>query len=1451
MRKQSLLKIVACLLAFLMLFPVFCVPAIAGSEEGGTQNVLYEQDFSNITVSQWYWMNRPESDAIVASPTDASDKVWQINLADHEGKNATAHENLSKYFNYNNYTTVVYQFDVYVGADAKGEIGLDTYTGGTTNAAGWRGFFAIDTTNDRVIGNPTHNGTYNVVSVIGDPTVTKETWHTVKLVLDLAGGSYVLYVDGAAALNVQLMKSADTTYTNVDISTYDAFLFAKAYGGAGTVYYDNFKVYEGEPSSIKPPVPMLYTQDFSSIAINNWYWYNKPASDAIVASPTDASDKVWQVNLADHDNVNCAANESTTFPKYFNYNNYSSMVYQFDVYVGADATGEVGMDTYTGNTSNSVGRVGFFAIDTTNNRVTGTPYHNGGNNLVREVGDTTVTKEAWHTIKLVIDLLGGSYVLYIDGEAAISVQLMKTVNGVVAPYRNVDLYAYDAFYFIKAHNGSGTVYYDNFKIYEEEPSASIATPIPMLYTQDFSSIAINQWYWNGRPASDAIVASPTDASDKVWQIDLADHENKNGAANETLFPKYFNYNNYSSMVYQFDVYVGADARGEIGMDAYTGNTSNNVGFRGFFAIDTTNNRVTGTPYHNGGNNLVREIGDPTLTKETWHTVSLVFDLVGGSYVLYIDGAAALHVQLRGTVDGVVVPYTNVDLNAYDAFIFAKAHEGSGTVYYDNFVIYDSSDENNVSVKTVDVDESKALLYVDVEIDGMVSRTTSASTQYLVRADQTLIATPVYFNDNGEFDAIVSNLGKTSVRYGSASDQNPAGLRFATRIDLALLAELEQLVADGFLKQISMGTLIAPTDYIQTVDGINTTPIAETLADLIPGKTVIDLPVKKGQWFDFNDEEKYPDTYFVGSIVNLKVGNYDRAFSAAGYVKVTLLSGKEVCLLADTHSADVKTVSAGVLSVFGDQLSDYAKEVLQNYIDGVSNGESERRKQVEDLQGLNVLAIGDSLFDGDFLSGDRQWIGLLAKECSWNLTNLGQDGWTVAYNPSAYADSSQVRPSMVDHLLNNADYKYGSASYYHQYNNAPSYSDNGANEVDLILLEGGTNDYGWGMPLGEVASEDIGTLYGAFNTMIETLLSTYPHARIVLVTSWHQEETRADGASRMDFVANALKNIKSTNYASHDRVLLIDAGDPAISGVNMTSIDFRQQYGKSTGDVNHLNAEGMKLVAQNIVSPLWNTLVASRKAEYEASVEVLKNLDVLAIGDSLTDGYAASIGAEGQWMGLLAKECAWNMTNIGRGARTVAYAPAVYDAGRDSIWYELFNSPNSFCYNTTDSRYTNIGNTSNKNNGDIDLVFLQGGVNDYQMDIPLGEIDSTSEGELIGAWRQIIDEILERYPNAKIVLITTWYFDETRTSDGANRQDFSADTLKAVYSEYYADSERISLIDAGNPLVSRVYMEDSIFRTNFCVSSADTHHLNEKGMEMMASAMITQLAALFEKSSAEE
>ncbi|MBQ8683409.1 MAG: SGNH/GDSL hydrolase family protein [Clostridia bacterium] len=60
------------------------------------------------------------------------------------------------------------------------------------------------------------------------------------------------------------------------------------------------------------------------------------------------------------------------------------------------------------------------------------------------------------------------------------------------------------------------------------------------------------------------------------------------------------------------------------------------------------------------------------------------------------------------------------------------------------------------------------------------------------------------------------------------------------------------------------------------------------------------------------------------------------------------------------------------------------------------------------------------------------------------------------------------------------------------------------EADVVVVFGGTNDYGHGdAPLGTLADREETTFYGACHCLCVKLLEKYPHAEIVLMTPLHR------------------------------------------------------------------------------------------------------------------------------------------------------------------------------------------------------------------------------------------------------------------------------------------------------------------------------------------------------------
>ena len=255
--------------------------------------------------------------------------------------------------------------------------------------------------------------------------------------------------------------------------------------------------------------------------------------------------------------------------------------------------------------------------------------------------------------------------------------------------------------------------------------------------------------------------------------------------------------------------------------------------------------------------------------------------------------------------------------------------------------------------------------------------------------------------------------------------------------------------------------------------------------------------------------------------------------------------------------------------------------------GVARTEAERMRR--DLAQLDVVALGDSLFYGARNSTkDKVWVNILGNECNWNLTNLGIGGATISYSE----ERNKNNVSIYNLLFNDPMYKFGSrdnALYYNCGNTVGKEKE----EVDLILLQAGSNDYGTKVqaPLGTVGSEDPSTFLGAWKVVTDRLLEEYPNATVILVTAWENgNQQREDGANAIEFTSSVV-GLYEELYADNDRVKLLNAGSPEVSGVNMRDASFKAAYAY---DSFHLNDAGMRLMADNMLPYIWYLLCGEGK-----------------------------------------------------------------------------------------------------------------------------------------------------------------------------------------------------------------------------------------------------------------
>ncbi len=584
----------------------------------------------------------------------------------------------------------------------------------------------------------------------------------------------------------------------------------------------------------------------------------------------------------------------------------------------------------------------------------------------------------------------------------------------------------------------------------------------------------------------------------------------------------------------------------------------------------------------------------------WNHFELTLNLASGDATLVVNGetVGSANFGANLTVTGARWSFCKLlrKQNNYQSI--------DGYVLADNIEMLTAISSNQVI--TV---EPKNLLYVEVAGKKIYNNTfyITEGTSY----------NAVYLNPS-DYSGMLTTETKNSVRLSSA-----AGLRFATRVDTDLLNELYALLDAGDVEKVEFGHLIAPVDYLTGELSV------ERLS--AEGKKYLKVAGTRDAYYDFDNDAA--TTHFVGSIVDLYEKNVARNFAARGYVSVTLKTGGTVMLYSGvTHADNVQAVATDALASGGSYTA-AQKTILETFKAGNVPPLSEAGQMIRDLKGLNVLAIGDSLFDGDDVASENTWLALVAKNYNWNLTNLGRDGWTVA--STAFSNVSGNRGSIYDALITGGNLqttvdgvKYGfdyttwqeycfgttnvSANRFYNYGNPGAVADA---DVDLILLEGGTNDYGYnsGIALGDLDSTDPKTVYGAWNGIIQKLHEMYPNAKLVFVTAWHQY----GNPTRMEYNVNALKRlaIKWNAVEGYD-VACIDAGDPTLSGINMMDSTFRAQYSVDTySEANHLNEAGMQIMAESMKSLIWKT-VFSDAVSPEVPTEITR---VACVGDSITAG----------------------------------------------------------------------------------------------------------------------------------------------------------------------------------------------------------------------------------------
>jgi len=205
-----------------------------------------------------------------------------------------------------------------------------------------------------------------------------------------------------------------------------------------------------------------------------------------------------------------------------------------------------------------------------------------------------------------------------------------------------------------------------------------------------------------------------------------------------------------------------------------------------------------------------------------------------------------------------------------------------------------------------------------------------------------------------------------------------GLRFKTKIHKAYL---EQLIEAYGAENVSVGTLITPTDILGDKDF--THELGVSGVDYIDVVAKVDTPF--GSDSDYND--------YAGSIVKIKKANLDRDFSAVGYIKI--VEGNNV-RYEYSESIAVRNVSEIADAALEDTNDEYVTGYENKVSEGVYSPYTAAQREIleslvappvidtyEELQEA-VNAGGTVTLGGDINFGDINKLDIYSKTVTINF-----------------------------------------------------------------------------------------------------------------------------------------------------------------------------------------------------------------------------------------------------------------------------------------------------------------------------------------------------------------------------------------------------------------------------------------------------------------------------------
>ena len=446
----------------------------------------------------------------------------------------------------------------------------------------------------------------------------------------------------------------------------------------------------------------------------------------------------------------------------------------------------------------------------------------------------------------------------------------------------------------------------------------------------------------------------------------------------------FNYQTADKVVLSVDYYLASGSKGIVQSQFryYKKNgESGNTSWLSLYYVDTSNG------------NLRPRNGvwiDDVLDLDAWNTVTVAVDLDTTQMDYYVNG---IYVKTETNSD-----MSNLVLNA-NCWIIAKINKNSSGLAsdYAGYFCVDNAKASTFLDSYLEYPDEKdangnplqGLQYTGP--DGISREVVSKNAEMKALTYGTGCA-PSYF-DLSAYQAVISPVEGASARLRYAT-----GLRFATQLDTEALDELLALKDAGTIKNVEIGTLIAPKNYadvagVLTFDGLDEKLNAST--------KYLDVKATVGQYYGIpvgvTLDAGY-DTCFVGSVVNIKLGNLLRPFVATGYVKITTNCGVSGYIYA--YEYDVETItnySRSIVDVAQSALADPTYSWTQKEL-SVLNGF---------LEGITPITLSNSSVIKNVQKTATELYFRNASGVYCRLSYGGFNGWRLQANGSSYDGFSDM------------------------------------------------------------------------------------------------------------------------------------------------------------------------------------------------------------------------------------------------------------------------------------------------------------------------------------------------------------------------------------------------------------------------------------------------------------